>query len=232
MAFPACKPEGEPAFPATALLRATLFTVGTIEDLVVLFANALAEHGISGHFSLKSWDGGAFVPFVGDCPELIREPAGTIVVDTEDGACVLLAPPEALLDRAALARVRGYALLYAAQAAALHERTRDVETNCALSLCERFVLARRLAGIAPVDIAAEAGLSVATVGAHEAKAVEKLGAGTVAEAAAIAARQGWLLVTVNEISTLSQGDSSYYPQLFRLSNAVGGSSRATSGRKR
>lgn len=231
MSLPAYDAAPRPVFPATAQLRATIFTVGTLEELVALFALALAEHGIPGHFCLRSWDGGAPVPFVGDRPELIRAPAGTIVVDIEDGF-VLLAPPAAPLDREALARVRGYALLYAARAAALHELAHDIETSCGLSLCERFVLARRLAGAAPVDTAAEAGWSVATVGTHEASAIEKLGAANVAEAAAIAARQGWLLVTVNQISTLSLSESGYYPRLFRLSNAVGGSNRASPGRKR
>jgi DNA-binding CsgD family transcriptional regulator len=94
-----------------------------------------------------------------------------------------------------MARIRGYAELYAARAVALQELADDVQTECGLSLRERFVLGRRLAGLAPVDIALESDLSVATVSAAIDSAIDRLGVSTLPEAISLAARRGWLAVT-------------------------------------
>jgi DNA-binding CsgD family transcriptional regulator len=192
-------------YPATARLRAELLLVEDAEALVALFADALAEHGISGHFCLERF-GGDLVPVLGDSPELIRQGAVAIVLDCQSGARVLLAMPSHPLTREQAARVRGYAELYAARALALREWADDVETACGLSLRERYVLGRFLTGMAPVDIAAEAKLSVATVGASLDAAAERLGMGSVADAASVAARRGWLTVTslVNCSSTFPE----------------------------
>jgi DNA-binding CsgD family transcriptional regulator len=194
----ATSPNRPADFPATARLRAELLIAPDAETLVSLFALAMAEHGINGHFCLRE-SGDGFTPLLGDQPELIRTPIGCIVVDT-DGS--FLASTRMLLDRPVsplgpekLARVRGYAQLFAARAVALQELADDVETECGLSLRERYVLGRRLAGLAPIDIAIEAGLSVATVSAAIDSAIERLGATTLAEATSLAARRGWLAVT-------------------------------------
>jgi DNA-binding CsgD family transcriptional regulator len=183
--------------PATTRLRAEILIAPDAERLVTLFADALAEHGIGGHFCLRK-SGSALTPLLGDAPELIAAPH-RFFVDSDDmhfaGARVLLAEPDRTLDKEEMARVRGYAQLYAARALALQELTDDVETDCGLSLRERYVLGRRLAGLAPVDIALEAQLSVQTVTSAIDNAVARLGVATAAEAISIAARRGWLAVT-------------------------------------
>lgn len=199
-------------FPATARLRAELLIAPDAEALVAMFAQALAEHGVHGHFCLRQ-AGAGYAPLVGDTPDLIRGEADCIVVDTAGsfpaGTRVLLAPPSAPLSPAQLTRLRGYAQLFAARALALQELADDVETDCGLSLRERYVLGRRLAGLAPVDIAIEAELSVATVAAAIESAIERIGARTLAEATSIAARRGWLAVTSLQNCSLSRHNLTY-----------------------
>jgi DNA-binding CsgD family transcriptional regulator len=197
--------------PATTRLRAEILIAPDAERLVTLFADSLAEHGISGHFCLRK-DGSALTPLVGDAPELIAAPH-RFFVDSDDmhfaGARVLLAEPDRRLGSEELARVRGYAQLYAARALALQELADDVETDCGLSLRERYVLGRRLAGLATVDIALEAKLSVQTVVSAIDNAVARLGVETVAEATAVAARRGWLAVTSLENCSSSRQNLTY-----------------------
>lgn len=185
-------------FPATARLRAGLLISPDSETLVSLFAQALAEHGIHGHFCLRK-TGAGFAPLVGDNPELIHGAATCIIVDTDEsflsGARVLMAPPSQPISSEHMTRIRGYAELFAARALALQELADDVPTECGLTLRERYVLGRRLAGLAPVDIAIEAKLTVATVGAAIEGAIEKMGVRSLPEAISLAARRGWLAVT-------------------------------------
>ena len=188
--------RGNP-FPATARLRAEILIAPDAERLVTLFADALAEYGIGGHFCLRK-SGVSLTPLLGDAPQLIAAPH-RFFVDSDDmhfaGARVLLANPDRPLSREESARVRGYAQLYAARALALQELGDDVQTDCGLSLRERYVLGRRLAGLPPVDIALESGISVQTVSSAIDSAVARLGCQSQAEAIAIAARRGWLAVT-------------------------------------
>ena len=185
-------------FPATARLRAGLLIAPDSEALVTLFAGALAEHGIAGHFCLRR-SGPVFTPLVGDAPELIQQADRCLTIDTDDvfmpGVRVLLSTPDHPLSAEHETRIRGYAELFAARVLALQELADDVNTECGLSLRERFVLGRRLAGIAPIDIALETKLSVATVSAAIDSATEKLNVATPAEAISLAARRGWLAVT-------------------------------------
>jgi DNA-binding CsgD family transcriptional regulator len=183
--------------PATTRLRAEILIAPDAERLVTLFAEALAEPGIGGHFCLRK-TGATLTPLLGDAPDLIGAPH-RFFVDSDDmhfaGARVLLAEPDRALGSEQMARVRGYAQLYAARALALQELADDVETDCGLSLRERYVLGRRLAGLAPVDIALEADLTVQTVVSAIDNAVARLGVRTVAEAISVAARRGWLAIT-------------------------------------
>jgi DNA-binding CsgD family transcriptional regulator len=184
-------------YPATVRLRAEILLAPDSERLVTLFAGMLAEHGIAGHFCLRK-TATTLTPLVGDMPELI---AGrhNFFVDSDDthfaGARVLLAEPDRVLTKEEMARVRGYAQLFAARALALQELADDVETECGLSLRERYVLGRRLAGLAPIDIANESGITVQTVSSAIDNAVARLGTQNQAEAIAFAARRGWLAVT-------------------------------------
>lgn len=202
---------GDP-FPATARLRAEILIAPDSENLVVLFADALAEYGIPGHFCLKK-NGAGFVPLIGDDPNLIACVDQCIVVETDEsfmgGTLVLLAPPEVPLSYEHGVKLRGFAELYAARAIALQELADDVETQCGLTLRERYVLGRRLAGMPPVDIGIECGLSVATIGILAESAVGKLGCSTLAEAIALAARHGWLAVTSLENCSSSSGELTY-----------------------
>ncbi len=183
--------------PATARLRAGLLIAPDTESLVGLFAGALAEHGIQGHFCVAR-SGTALVPIAGDMPRLMNS-ADVLRVELAPsalpGAVVLLARPDRPLAKDKCARIRGYAQLFAARVLALQELADDVDTDCGLTLRERYVLGRRLAGLAPLDIAGEAKLSIGTISEALDKAVEKLGVATLGEAIALAARRGWLAVT-------------------------------------
>jgi DNA-binding CsgD family transcriptional regulator len=185
------------SFPATALLRGQILIATDPEALVALFAGALAEHGIDGHFCLRKI-GKAYLPLLGDAPGLIASP-DCLVVDGDgalfSGTRVLLAKPSLPLGSEGLARVRGYAQLFAARAMALQELSEDVQTDCGLSLRERYVLGRRLAGLATLDIALESGISIETVNAATDSAIARLGVTTLPEATSLAARRGWLAVT-------------------------------------
>lgn len=204
-------PAAEP-MPATARLRAGILLASTGEELVTLFADALAEHGIAGHFCVRG-DNDHLCPILGDAPELIRKDADVVAVEAGgpmlEGARVLLARADRHLSPAEITRVHGYAELYAARAVALQELADDVATDCGLSLRERFVLGRRLAGLAPLDIAAESGLSVPTVSSALDAAVEHLGAADLPSAIALAARRGWLAVTNLENCTSSSENITY-----------------------
>lgn len=187
--------DAAPDLPATARLRAGLLIAGDSETLLTLFADALAEHGIAGHFCV-SGRGRELTPVLGDAPDLIgRESEGLVVESRELGVRVILEAPERPLAADALTRIRGYAELYAARALALRETADDVETGCGLTLRERYVLGRRLAGLAPIDIACESGLSVETVSAAMDGAVSRLGTLDLTSAISLAARRGWLAVT-------------------------------------
>ena len=167
------------------------------ESLVELFSGALAEHGIDGHFCLTR-AGDALIPLAGDVPSVINASDSWSVelgASVLPGAVVRMAAPAYSLSGDQLARVRGYAQLFAARVMALQELADDVDTDCGLSLRERYVLGRRLAGLPPIDIAAEAKISVATVSEAMDSAIAKLGVESLGAAIALAARRGWLAVT-------------------------------------
>ena len=67
-------------FPATARLRAELLIAPDLETLVSLFAQALAEHGIDGHFCLRK-SGSGLIPLVGDS---VRESTNLFDVVMDD----------------------------------------------------------------------------------------------------------------------------------------------------
>lgn len=199
-------------FPATARLRAELLIAPDSEALVAMFAGSLAEHGITGHFCLRR-TGAVLTPLLGDSPDLFGRQQDCLVVDSVGtfpvNARVLLAAPAAELSAEHMVRVRGYALLFAARAIALQELADDVATECGLTLRERYVLGRRLAGLAPIDIAIEASLSVETISSLIDSAVDRLGAAHLADAISLAARRGWLAVTSLENCSLSSSKISY-----------------------
>jgi DNA-binding CsgD family transcriptional regulator len=181
------------------------------ESLVRLYADALLEDGIDGHFCLLR-QGEAETPLLGDRPDLIAS-GQPLVIDCgapfTGRTRMLLAPPRDPLTSDALARLRGYAELYGARALALRDLADDVPTGCGLTLRQRFVLGRRLAGLATIDIAAEAGLSVDLVAEVESAAVRELGAPDLPEAIAFAARRGWLAVTSLENCSSSSEKLTY-----------------------
>ena len=188
-------------------LRTELLIAPQAEGLVALFAAALAEHGVDGHFCIQN-----NLPLLGDTPTLIGR-ANVLVVDcgvsVAQQSRMLLAAPRRSLSKTELARLRGYAELYTARAIALQEHSDDVRTDCGLSLRERYVLGRRLAGLAPIDIALESGLTVATVSKLSDAAVERLGVGTLAQAIAHCARRGWLAITTIENCSSSMRKTRY-----------------------
>lgn len=195
-ASPSRRIVSAPLRPAAARLRAELLAAPDPESLVRLFGDALAEEGIGGHFCLLNSDAGE-TPMLGDAPELIGS-EHTIAIDCgapfTQRTRMLLATPAAALAPETMTKLRGYAELYGARAVALCEIADDVATECGLTVKQRFVLGRRLAGLATIDIAAEADLSVASVCEIEEAAVRTLNAPSLADAIAFAARRGWLAV--------------------------------------
>lgn len=187
---------------ATARLRQRVLVENDLGRLTDLFAAALAEEGVAGHFAVEDGAEG-MRPLFGDSPWLVGDssvPAWEMPLRGALGerTTLLLAVPERLIDQGAMARIRGYAALYVGRARVLHEKASDIETACALTLCERLILGRMLLGEPLVDIAARIGRSVAAIASHVEDAVSKLGVADRQAAIALAARRGWLLTMVNE----------------------------------
>ena len=196
------------SLPATTRLRAGILIAADGEALVEMFGAALAEHGVTGHFCIRERDG-LLQPILGDDPSLVGRQHDCLVVSAAGGVRILLRRPNRPLSPEEMTRMTGYAHLFAARAFALQELADDVDTGCGLTLRERYVLGRRLAGLAPVDIAIETGLSVATVSAALDGATNRLGADSIPAAIAFAARRGWLAVTSIENCSSSSEKISY-----------------------
>ena len=191
---------------AYAALRTTLPVSRDLDDLVVRFGAAIAEDGIDGHLCLIAGGAETHILF-GDSPALRDMVNGCDILATAGGPRLRLSRrPE----DAAFARVRGFATLYLARALLLIEAGRTPITQTGLTLCERFILGRLLAGDCLLDIAVALDRSVACVQEMLARASDSLGAHSREEAIAIAARQGWLLSTLPHFPALSPGDISYY----------------------
>lgn len=206
-------------------LRARILIESRLDDLVSLFAAALTEDGISGHYCGRRDEPG-LVPLFGDSPRLMGDanvaplaPAARFgkasrVVDV-DGAwgeqfTIMLTPPMHALDKAAIARVRGYCVLYAARGEMLREKEADVMTACGLSLYERFILGRILVGDSLLDIALKLDRSVGVIDLHIADAMKALGMTDRRMAISLAARRGWLLTTMSDFPPLSSENIDYY----------------------
>lgn len=213
----------EPAISAVEALRIAVVGEHDLERLTGFFAATIAEHGISGHFCAGRDDGGQLSPLFGDSPWLFAEDRFEDDLAEAHGPCALairgalgdnflvaLAPPARRLDDRTAARVRGFASLYVARGAVLHEKRADPTTSCGLSLCERVVLGRLLAGDSVLDIALRLDRSPAAIESHIADAMATLGTTDRADAIAFAARRGWLLTMVNDFSALSPRNNGYY----------------------
>lgn len=203
----------EPVGEATALLRRTVLVENDLARLIRLFGDALSEDRVTGHFCLAYGAGGNPVPVLGDCPELVQSaaravelrpdthaPVAAVKVGGAPGAitCVLLNISGRPLGLSAVARVRGYATLYAARASMLRPHA-DTPT---LDPLQRYVLGRLLAGDELAAIADAVDRTVPEVRTAASRSVELLNARDLADATAIAARRGWLLNMVNEFSAL------------------------------
>lgn len=212
-----------PPVSAVDALRRGVLGEHDLDRLIALFAAAIAEHGIDGHFCAARDDRGQLSPLFGDSPGLLA--AAPVAGDLTDGLgasalpirgaageryLMMLAPAARPLDDQAAARIRGYATLYAARGATLHEKSSGPLTACGLSLCERFILGRLLVGDSILDIALGLDRSPAAIESHIADAIAALGVADQPAAVALAARQGWLLTTVNHFSALSPRNSVYY----------------------
>jgi DNA-binding CsgD family transcriptional regulator len=234
-----------PAGPAGVLLRTRILSESRLDDLVDLFAAALSEDGITGHYcARRSADG--LVPLFGDSPRLLKRDRLAALVPDDVGSAqargvmvdgvlgerfaVALAPPLEAMHETAVARVRGYCALYAARGDVLREKAVDIATPCGLTICERFILGRLLVGDAVVDIAAQLDRSVAATNSHIDDAMKTLEMADRREAIALAARRGWLLTTISDFPPLSSDNSGYYSGIARGSE-FGVTGRASSGNK-
>jgi len=192
------------ASPA-ARLRTAVIMENDLDRLSCLFAGLLAEHRVPGHYCVRHAEAG-MLPLFGDRPALAAaaDAVGIGCGHAAGGACTMLLDPGVeALDEKSLATVRGYAGLVAARGALLVMKQATVPTACPLSLEQRTILARLLCGTAEIDIAAELGLPVVLVSALADDACRTLGKQDRAETIAAAARQGWLVMSVNPFYTLS-----------------------------
>lgn len=223
----AAKRSGDGAFSATASLRLHVLTETDLDRLTDRFAGALGEHGIAGHYCARRGESGRVVPLFGDSPALFgaeeARPFAGAVPAGPDGACAMTiegAPadpfemrfsgPAEALDKAAVARLRGYATLYVARAVILQAKLSGPVTASGLTLCERFILGRILVGDKVIDIAGRLGQPVPTVLAEIADAMATLGVEDRADAVALAARRGWLVTTLSDFPSLSRENKGYY----------------------
>ncbi|WP_414901847.1 hypothetical protein ACMT1E_01720 [Sphingomonas flavalba] len=197
---------GGPPPSAYPRLRTAVIIENSLETLVGAFAEALREDGIAGHVCARVGDGAAQALF-GDMPELVLLNDNTDVACDDDGLIVRLsAPPSA----EARARVRGYAVLYAARGVELHAIASQPATACGLTVRQRFILGRLLLGDCPDEIAAASGASVAAIRDATRRAAAILGAKNQQDAVAIAARRGLLLTTETRFPALSPRNIAYY----------------------
>lgn len=215
------------AFSATAALRLHVLTEPDLGRLTGRFAAALGEHGIEGHYCARRGESGQVTPLFGDSPWLLGAgdalpaldggensdaAACSIAIDCalEEPVAMVVSRPAAPLDRAMVARVRGYATLYVGRGLTLHAKAAGPVTACGLSICERFILGRLLVGDSVIDIAERLERPVATIMVEIADAVATLGAADRAGAIALAARRGWLVTTVSDFPALSRENMGYY----------------------
>ncbi|WP_168694265.1 hypothetical protein [Sphingomonas flavalba] len=189
-------------------LRTAVITENSLEALVGAFAAALREDGIAGHVCARvGVDDGLAEALFGDMPELILLNDDADIACDDDGLILRLsARPSA----AARARVRGYAVLYAARGVELHAIASQPATACGLTTRQRFILGRLLLGDCPDEIAAASGASVAGIRDAMRRAAAILGAETHQQAVAIAARRGLLLTTETGFPALSPRNIGYY----------------------
>jgi len=197
---------GQDAVASPAVrLRTAVIMENDLDRLSSLFAELLAEHHVPGHFCVRHGEAG-MLPLFGDRPALAAA-AGAVGIGcghAPGGACTMLLDSGVeALDEKALATIRGYAALVAARGALLAMKQATVPTACPLSLEQRTILARLLCGTAEIDIAAELDLPVALVSALADDACRSLGKHDRTETIAAAARQGWLVMSVNPFYTLS-----------------------------
>lgn len=185
---------------APVLAGARLLTASDLETLTGHLADSLAADGVTGHFCIRA-DAAGDQPLFGDAPELFRlraDPNTPRIGDALGGPTrldLLLRAPAVPLSRAAAARVEGYAQLALARAMLLHEKAADVPTGCPLSLRQRVILGRALAGEPLVRTAESLEIRPETARDHLADAIAALGAADRLSAIALAARRGWLLVS-------------------------------------
>lgn len=197
--------RGLPTESAAVRLRMAVIMENDLDRLSALFGELLDENGVPGHFCLRHAEDG-MVPLFGDRPDLVARPdAFRVDAEHAPGAlCTMVLDPNcATLAEKARATVRGYAVLVANRGALLAMKQATVSTACPLSLEQRAVLSRLLCGASEIDIAAELDLPVVLLSELVADATTLLGTRNRSETIALAARQGWLVMSVNPFYTLS-----------------------------
>lgn len=161
--------------------------------LVESFTASIAPNGFDRHLCV-ALESNAPRPLFGHDALKPDEPVLHLPVATWNGArcAVRLAGRAQPVDAAMRASLAGRAEVYATFGFALLQRAHDVVTAAGLGLAERQCLAGLLLGHGEGAIAARLGIDPLAVSGHIARAIERLGTGTRAEAVAIAARRGLL----------------------------------------
>lgn len=167
-------------------------------SLARAFRDALAAEGVSRHFCARHHDGGAVELLACDYP---FDPTGVAELGSlrfeiagaqGERLSVTMAGMAARPDRAARARLHGYAMLYATCLPALLAAGEPGSAGDALSAEESAALERLLLGDSEADISLTSGEPIRTVEMRIRAACAKLGAADAKGAIVVAAQRGFL----------------------------------------
>ena len=163
-----------------------------IHELLDHFIGALVLEGVHAHLCCAVDDDGCLLPLVGDAPQLASQDNRRCDIDfpmeSADGSALLVRlDAGGPVDRRKRARLHLLATLYALHALPLLEAAEDDQrASETLTALERDCLGLAVLGSSGVDIGESVDLSVSAVGIVLRRAAARLGAGSFAEAAAVA----------------------------------------------
>lgn len=192
------------AFPADmAGLMAYAQSAESLSELTGVFSHMIASRGFSAHICIEIGMAGRLVPLFGDAailPEIegrgLADAPGDLLLEVQSwhggDLFLCLTGHDGPTDHATVARLRGWAEVYATFGMALLERERDIPTSAGLGLAQRQCLAQLLIGRTDQEIASMLHLTPLAVRGHIENAQRRLHVDTRAEAISLAARRGWL----------------------------------------
>lgn len=174
-----------------------------LDQLTTAFSGMIASRGFQTHLCVEIAVDGRLIPLFGDAAALpeIRDrglagAANNLLLQVQSwhggDLFLCLIGHDGPVESATVARLRGWAEVYATFGMALLERERDIPTGTGLGLVQRQCLAQLLIGRTDHEVATMLHLTPLTVRGHIESAIQRLGVDTRAEAISLAARRGWL----------------------------------------